>query len=156
MKKVTVRLLISCLILCLLSGCSSSKSTSADTLHNGRLGINVSLGMTKEKIDKMLGEPTQESAFYSYDNGDLTVTYSEGKATMLVSDNDGMWKSIGDIGTDTTEEQVSALYGAPTGNNSVYFFDGKKQVQTKEDAKTYLMISFDNGTVDSIAVVAVP
>lgn len=91
-------------------------------------GAEIQLGMTREDVEKQLGEPIDEFVGrYNYDG--LQVYYRDGKAVGFIinaSDNEtDRFKTTRGIGLGTPYRDVLSQYGSPRGQESTYgdFYD---------------------------------
>lgn len=96
------------LALLVISSCNSIANKpyaeNAYKLHNTVLGKDISLGQSKDEIDKILGNSVLKESKYYYTDYNTIVTYNEGKA-FEISITDKNWIFMGSIkvSSDTTE-----------------------------------------------------
>lgn len=100
-------ILFSIILILLFSSC---KTERFDTQNNS-LGHKISLGMEKEDIDKLLGEPAESSqgGFFMYTNK-LGITYDYGKASRI-SINGRQWETEKKLTIGDNIDKVFEEYG---------------------------------------------
>lgn len=153
MKRI-IAFLLGTLLILPLCGCSG-KPQDARTIHNGRLGVDISLDMPKETIDDLLGEPVMQDFFYAYPDTDMEVIYKEGKAVMLTASS-GIWSYTNGIEADSTTSDVLAAFGESTADDGyIYLFDEQSDlISDKEKAVTTAIFadSDNDGRLNSISI----
>lgn len=83
-------------------------------LYNEELGVGLKLGMSKSRVDKLLGEPERVDDAYCYRDTNLYAHYYNGKlAAMYVTFPNQRWHTIGGIVTGTDTDWLVATIGQP-------------------------------------------
>lgn len=104
-KKITI--LISIIFVFLLSSCNSERFDTQNT----SLGYKISIGMDKENVDKLLGEPTASPSGFYYEYIDnLSIKYEYGKIKE-VSIYGMNWVTEKQIKVGNSVEKVYETYG---------------------------------------------
>lgn len=147
MKKIALLMLTAALVLL----CACSAKQNAFTLHNRNLGTNVSVGEKKREIDKELGEPIPDDAYYYYSDYGISVMYVDGEARMLIPSSK-QWLAIGGVSVGASLDYVTKAYGSP-GKDGIIMFDKRSKVtDDKSSAATYLIYKAPDGEVESIVI----
>ncbi len=173
MKKWSI-LLAFILVFALLAGCQPSPNASeikkdeqkTTDIYNAKLGKTISLGMTKNSVDELLGLPEEVSyEVDTYFYGDLLVVFSEDALiSAYVSEAGSGWTIYGGIGVASTEQELTAALGDPgpsfVANTVFYTFDkdGKSIniTETPEaDTSHSLVITLENSKITSVYLGAV-
>lgn len=91
------------------------------TIHNTSLGYTISLGMSKEKIDKLAGAPVEMSGYYIYSGG-LGIQYLEGKASVITATKSN-WSTVKGLNVTQPLENVFLRLGDEdlSRDGSVYY-----------------------------------
>ena len=112
MKKLSVILVVIALVIS-IAGCAKTKTTMGyDSLYNPTLGKVISLGDSKDNIEKVLGQGRRSAEYGFYDYGDFSVRYIDGKATrFFVITRD--WQTKNKISSNTTLEDLLNIEGDP-------------------------------------------
>lgn len=105
-KKITL-LLFSASLLFLFCSCKSEKFDAQNTV----LGHKISIGMEKDNVDKLLGEPTASPSGYYYKYiDDLTIQYEYGKIKSI-SIYGPNWETEKGIKTWNDLDEIYDTYG---------------------------------------------
>lgn len=143
-------------LMILLAACSKSSSTSnnAGTIHNSVLGIDITLGMDKTKIDELLGDPIESTSIYTYSDSGFAAMYNEGEAVMLfVTDN--QWVCTGNVKVSDTASTLTEQFGeSNTSEGITYLFDKRSKITSdKKNATVIAMFNVADTSIDSYTLV---
>lgn len=164
MKKVlTLLLIVSAFI---LSSCNfASGAHAASTVKNTTLGIKVSLGEKKTKIDKDLGSSGQlkdnnlydfPGSLYEYPGSGIAVDYNDkGKAELIIIYSDS-WLAIDDITSGVSKDLIVQQYGNLSDEEKqmklITFDKNSKFVSISKKAETLLIMTFENEKIDTVMI----
>lgn len=83
-------------------------------LYNQELGVGLKLGMSKSKVDELLGEPERVDEAYCYRDTNLYAHYYNGKlAAMYVTFPNQRWHTVGGIVVGSASDDLAAVIGKP-------------------------------------------
>ena len=106
-------------------------------INNVNYSEGFSIGMSRQKVEKILGKPVEESirnvAVYGDENGKLVVDYYMRKIASLTIFNDhsqNHFKLYRDIDFNSTQKDVIKNYGKPVEikNKFLYILDLKNRI----------------------------
>lgn len=142
MKKLSF-FCLSLLLLFSLSACGASTQADSLALQYKDTGTKLSLGMTKEEVEKALTSneivyipaeaPTEPSgnwsATYGAGEDQLTVWYSNGETTVVThlevdstdKNHDSNWKLDGSISLTSSRDDIEKVYGPCSLERDTYF-----------------------------------
>jgi|AGTN01.1.fsa_nt_gi hypothetical protein len=135
-----------------LSSCTKSATPpNAATLHNTRLGIDVSTDMDKATIDKLLGDSTTDGIYYFYTDSGLSVSYNEGRALMLITSNSA-WTYMDSIVVSKNVTDIGFKSEMTDGNMILFFDSNSAIISDKDKAKYFTVINYDGDIIKSIVI----
>lgn len=150
MKKYAI--IILGIALCfIVSGCGEvdSSSIKTDSVYNTELGIVISIGMTKDAVDDLVGVAGEKSYYYDYPDG-LSIKYEDGKADEIRLE--GIlcpWVVRGDIGPRSKVEDVQNTYGVQDVDSIEMYGKSYNILQYYVDAN-----GAEVGIVDKFAIIS--
>lgn len=156
-------LIVLCVMFIVLAACGSGQdSMSYDSVYNSELGHVVTLGMSKNKIDELLGEGSKGYSYYEYDG--LSIGYSDGKADKFQIDSlYSSWEVKGGISVGDKIDDVISVYGENEVStttisgftfNLLQYYPNKKGESDISDNVATISFELDEDleTVESISV----
>lgn len=145
-KKKFALLLFSTLLVSIFCSCKAEKFDAQNTV----LGYKISIGMEKDDVDKILGEPTASPLGYYYDYiDDLTIEYEYGKVKKLTIYGSN-WETEKGIKTWHNLDKIYDAYGE---NELVDPLDYTSESLIEKYIPNDLMLSYyldENGNTCSI------
>lgn len=92
-------------------------SVKKTELYNVELGIGLKLGMEKEEVDELLGEPVKEFGNYLYTDSYMYTTFFDGKlASMYIEYPNDRWVTENELTIDSPGEDIKSAFGEPQYN----------------------------------------
>lgn len=91
----------------------TDKTVKKTELYNTELGVGLELGMSKSKVDNLLGDPEESYGGYMYDSY-LYARYQDGKLiSMFVEYPNDRWITESGVTIESSIEEVEEYWGEP-------------------------------------------
>lgn len=143
MKKQRICILVALFGFYLLLFSCENKSKDNYDIKNTDLNCNISLGIDKDKVNKLLGEPTLSDDWFVYKDN-LFVGYTDSKMDFCVIVSD-KWKTKKDITVGSSVDEIISAYGESNQHENIigYFLDKTGSICKSDEASTFVMFNLD-------------
>jgi len=131
-----------------------------NSVYNSTLGISISIGMKKERVDKLLDNPLVNSyGYYTYDKGNLWITYEHGRVKRI-SVVGGRWRVEGRPGVGYGSDKEMWLMIAERDEKMEYneeldyisFYVTRRRIVSRDNHKYSISIFFRDNKVGHIII----
>lgn len=137
-------LFIAIIMILILASCSknTSASASAGTIHNK--DVNISIGESRDLIEKKIGQGTNKDGFIRYGDTGLSVFYDQNNDSTIFDISNSNWMTFYDVSVATPRKAVEKAYGDKVKSVSepIYFDNNSKIIDSKENANVSVSYVF--------------